>query len=240
MTMKNAFEFLQRIQEDQKFLKSADKCASDDERRAFLRKEGFKFTAEELDAAIQSLSSMKDKKRLQGTEDHRTSKRYDVFLKVSAVNGQPVSDTVMIDISAWGAQVESLLNSPINSNLELNFVPPGTKDGIRLTGKVVWSGHVPLSKRRSVGLQFYKSLEQLGKEGKFPFEKFKSAVQEQHEEIASKEFLTIKEAAKKLGVHWYTVWRWTMENRIKFKQVKAGCKILIPASELLQFHTPYE
>jgi excisionase family DNA binding protein len=65
-------------------------------------------------------------------------------------------------------------------------------------------------------------------------------VQKQREDVASKEFLTVKEVAKKLGVHWYTVWRWTMENRIKFKQVKAGCKILIPASELLQFQSPSE
>jgi predicted ribosomally synthesized peptide with nif11-like leader len=240
MTMKDALEFLQRIQEDQKFLKSAEKCVSDDERRAFLQKEGFRFTAQELDAATQTLSSMKDKKQGQETRDHRTSKRYGVFLKVSEINGQSVSDTVMVDISAWGAQVESLIKSPANSDLELYFVPTKTKDKIRLAGKVVWSGRVPLSKRHSIGLQFYKSIEQLGKEGTFPLEKFKSAVKNQHEEIASKEFLTIKEAAQKLGVHWYTVWRWTMENRIKFKQVKAGCKILIPTSELLKYQTPYE
>jgi predicted ribosomally synthesized peptide with nif11-like leader len=238
--MKDAFEFLQRIQEDKKFLKGAEKCASDGERRTFLQKEGFRFTAEELDAAIQTLSSVKNKKRGQEAEDHRTSKRYDVFLKVSEVNGQSVSDTVMVDISAWGAQVESLIKSPANSDVELYFVPTRTKDRMRLAGKVVWSGHAPLSKRHSIGMQFYKSLEQLGKEGAFPLVKFNSAVKNQREEIASKEFLTVKEAAKKLGVHWYTVWRWTMENRIKFKQVKAGCKILIPTSELLQFQPPQE
>ncbi len=238
--MKDAFEFLSKIQEDPKFLKGAEHCASDDERRAFLQKEGFRFTAEELDAAIQTLSSMKDKKQGKEARDHRKSKRYGVFLKVSEINGESVSDTVMVDISTWGAQVESLIKSPANSDLELYFVPTRTKDKIRLTGKVVWSGQVPLSKRHSIGVKFYKSLEQQGKEGAFPLEKFKSAVKNQHEEIASKEFLTVKEAARKLGVHWYTVWRWTMENRIKFKQVKAGCKILIPTSELLQFQTPYE
>lgn len=46
------------------------------------------------------------------------------------------------------------------------------------------------------------------------------------------EFLTIKMFAKKLGVHWFTVWRWTAENRIDYKQIKAGGKILIPRSEL--------
>ena len=46
------------------------------------------------------------------------------------------------------------------------------------------------------------------------------------------EFLSIKMFAKKLGVHWFTVWRWTVEKRIKFKQIKVGGKILIPKSEL--------
>ncbi len=47
-----------------------------------------------------------------------------------------------------------------------------------------------------------------------------------------KEFLTIKEFASRLGVHWFTVWRWTADRRIIFRQAKVGGKILIPASEL--------
>ena len=47
-----------------------------------------------------------------------------------------------------------------------------------------------------------------------------------------KEFLTIKEFAARLGVHWFTVWRWTADRRISFRQTKIGGKILIPASEL--------
>jgi excisionase family DNA binding protein len=53
-----------------------------------------------------------------------------------------------------------------------------------------------------------------------------------------KEFLTIKEFAAKLGVHWFTVWRWTVEKRITFRQNKAGGKILIPLSELSRLHYP--
>jgi excisionase family DNA binding protein len=55
-----------------------------------------------------------------------------------------------------------------------------------------------------------------------------------------KEFLTIKEFAEKLGVHWFTVWRWTVENRIKFKQIKVGGKIFIPISELWNLKRPKE
>ncbi len=47
-----------------------------------------------------------------------------------------------------------------------------------------------------------------------------------------KEFFTIKEFAAKLGVHYFTVWRWTAEGRIAFRQTMIGGKILIPASEL--------
>jgi excisionase family DNA binding protein len=52
------------------------------------------------------------------------------------------------------------------------------------------------------------------------------------EEKGQKEFLSIKEFAEKLGVHWFTVWRWTVEKRISYLQYKAGGKILIPLSEL--------
>jgi excisionase family DNA binding protein len=52
------------------------------------------------------------------------------------------------------------------------------------------------------------------------------------------EFLSIKIFAKKLGVHWFTVWRWTVEKRIRFRQIKAGGKILIPKSELYRLMGP--
>ena len=53
-----------------------------------------------------------------------------------------------------------------------------------------------------------------------------------------KEFFTVKEFAAKLGVHWFTVWRWTAERRINFRQSKVGGKILIPYSELLKLQPP--
>ncbi|MFZ0050723.1 MAG: hypothetical protein WAK96_03025 [Desulfobaccales bacterium] len=46
------------------------------------------------------------------------------------------------------------------------------------------------------------------------------------------EFLSVKMFAEILGVHWFTVWRWTVEKRIRFRQIKVGGKILIPISEL--------
>ncbi len=46
------------------------------------------------------------------------------------------------------------------------------------------------------------------------------------------EFLSVKAFAEILGVHWFTVWRWTVEKRIRFTQIKTRGKILIPYSEV--------
>jgi excisionase family DNA binding protein len=52
------------------------------------------------------------------------------------------------------------------------------------------------------------------------------------------EFFAVKKFAERLGVHWFTVWRWTTEGRINFRQSKVGGKILIPSSELYRFYSP--
>ncbi len=237
MNKKDAFEFLRLIQENPQFLKKAQTCATDKERMAFLRDEGFGFSAEEFEAAIRTWPSCLESEPVQEPKDRRRADRYEVFMKVTEVNNQPVQDTIILDISAWGARIESLIPLSLDSSANLSFSLPGEKkdEKVQLSGKVVWSGQVPISKRYQVGLQFYQSIEKMQKEGKFDIGKFKQAVQKRNEGISNKSFLTIKEFADTVGVHWSTVWRWTAENRIKFKQVKAGCKILIPASELLKF-----
>ncbi len=237
MNKKDAFEFLRLIQEDPQFLKKAQTCATDKERVAFLQEEGFGFTPEEFEAAIRTWPSCLELEPVQEGQERRSANRYEVFMKVTEVNNQPVNDTIMLDISAWGARIESLIPLSLDSNAKFSFFLPGEEQSgkVQLTGKVVWSGQVPISKRYQVGLQFYQSIEKMQKEGKFDVGKFQQAVQKRNEGISNKSFLTIKEFADTVGVHWSTVWRWTAENRIKFKQVKAGCKILIPASELLKF-----
>ncbi|MHB8069288.1 MAG: PilZ domain-containing protein [Desulfobaccales bacterium] len=237
MNKKDAFEFLRLIQEDPQFLKRAQACATDRERMVFLRDEGFGFSPAEFEAAIRTWPSCLELESVQEAKERRRADRYEVFMKVTEVNNQPVNDAIMLDISAWGARIESLIPLSLDSSAKFSFSLPGAEQGekVQLAGKVVWSGQVPMSKRYQVGLQFYQSIEKMQKEGKFDIGKFQQAVQKRNDGISNKSFLTIKEFADTVGVHWSTVWRWTAENRIQFKQVKAGCKILIPASELLKF-----
>ena len=240
--MKGSSEFLHQVQNDPAFIERAQMCATEEERAAFLRQEGFEFTPEELEAAIRSLAFLSRENPAPLTKDDRKTKRYNVFLKVTEINGQPMGEAAILDICAWGARIESLIQFSPDSPVEISFPLPGEgkKKKLQLSGKVVWSGQVPFSKRYQTGLQFFESLEQPHHEENLVLEGVKSAVQQQHEEIANKEFLNIKEFAQKVGVHWFTVWRWTVEHRIKFKQVKSGCKILIPASELSQFKASSE
>ena len=240
--MKGVTEFLHQVQNDPGFIKRAQGCASDAERLSFLQEERFEFDPEELEAAMSSFAFLNKLKHFGETKDLRKTQRYDVFLKVTELNGQPINEAAILDISAWGAKIESMVRLLPDSPVELSFPLPGAKKGtqVRLVGKVVWAGQMSISKRNQAGLKFYHSLDQLNREGKFPLEKFKAAIQKQREDIKQKEFLSIKEFAGKVGVHWFTVWRWTAEKRIQFKQVKSGCKILIPTSELLQFQVNSE
>lgn len=240
--MKGSSEFLHQVQNDPAFIERAQMCATEEERAAFLRQEGFDLTTEELEAAIWSLAFFSTEKPAPPTKDNRKTKRYNVFLKVTEINGQPMGEAAIMDICVWGARIESLNQFPLDSPVEISFPlsGEGRKKKLQLSGRVVWSGQVPFAKRYQTGLQFYESLEQRNREDNLLIEKLKSTIQQQHEEISQKEFLNIKEFAQKIGVHWFTVWRWTVEHRIKYKQVKSGCKILIPASELSQFKASSE
>jgi len=48
----------------------------------------------------------------------------------------------------------------------------------------------------------------------------------------SERYYTIKEAAALLRRHWRTVWRWTLEGKISYHQIRPGHKILIPEREI--------
>ncbi len=236
--MKNASDFLHKLQNDSVFIKSAKACTTDEERKGFLVKEGFAFKPDELEAAVKCLSFFDQAKKSEGNGNARKNKRYDVFLGISELDGKPINQAVMVDISSWGAKIESQIPLKPDSSVEFTISltgEKGRKQKYRLAGKVLWASQMPISKRNQAGLRFNNSLEQLQDQGKFSLEKLQAAVTTRQRDIAEKEFLSIREFADMVGVHWFTVWRWTVERRIQFKQVKTGCKIMIPKSELMQF-----
>jgi hypothetical protein len=226
---KGSSAFLHQVQNDPGFVQMAQACASDEERKAFLRQEGFFLSPEELDAALLSWPAPTNGNSRGKAKELRSSPRCDVFLKVLEVNGQPIRDTVLLDLSMWGAKIESVI--PFRDNVEVTFSCPGGDGKTRLSAAVVWWEQVPISKRYHVGMQFSKPLERLHRDGKFNLEQFWTGMAKRNEEIAGKNFSNIHEFADTLGVHWCTVWRQTAEKRLNFQKVKAGCKICLPPSE---------
>jgi len=236
--MKNASDFLHKLQNDSVFIKSAKACTTDEERKSFLVRQGFAFKPDELEAAVKCLCFFDQAKKSSDNGNARKTKRYDVFLGISELDGKPINQAVMVDISSWGAKIESQIPLKADSSVEFTISltgEKGRKQKYRLAGKVLWASQMPISKRNQAGLRFHNSLEQLQEEGKFSLEKLQTTVTNRQKDIAEKEFLSIREFADMVGVHWFTVWRWTVERRIQFKQVKTGCKIMIPKSELVQF-----
>lgn len=164
-TMTGAKAFLQKMRNDSDFQKQIESLATDAERMAFVRKEGFVFTLQELEQAIKAELE-------EGLEEDQESKvirraqRYQVYLKVSELNGQPVTDTMILDINAWGARVGSFRPFDTMGNIEITFTPPGENQNVRISGEVVWSRLMPADSRYHAGVEFSKPIDQLHREGK--------------------------------------------------------------------------
>lgn len=157
--------FLQRLHSDSDFQHQVEALATDAERMAFVRKEGYAFTLRELEAAIkEELAGGSEEGR-----DHkvvRRAQRYQVYLKVSELNGQPVTDTMILDINAWGARIGSFKPFDAMGNIEITFTPPGEDENVRISGEVVWSRLIPAESRYDAGVEFSKPIDQLHREGK--------------------------------------------------------------------------
>jgi Flp pilus assembly CpaE family ATPase len=68
----------------------------------------------------------------------RRAKRYPVHLEVKELNGQPVADTLLIDISTMGARLETTTPLALKSRVEFSFYLPDADSETRLAGVVVW------------------------------------------------------------------------------------------------------
>ncbi len=83
--------------------------------------------------------------------------RYPVDWEVKTFNGQPVAQTLLMDISAIGARVEGPQAVYQRRHIEFTYLRPGDDREIRHTGVVIWmrpSVHKP--GRYQMGVEFYQ------------------------------------------------------------------------------------
>jgi hypothetical protein len=102
----------------------------------------------------------------QESKKARRAQRYRVCLKVSELNGQPVIDTMILDINAWGARMGSL--SPLDAlgPVEITFAPPGEAQKVHISGRVLCSRLMLTETPYRAGVAFSQPIDQLHREGK--------------------------------------------------------------------------
>jgi hypothetical protein len=82
--------------------------------------------------------------------------RYPVDWEVKTVNGQPVAETFLFDISAIGAKLESPKPLAPRNHVEFTYLKPGDDRERSHTGVVMWMRpllHKP--GRYQMGVKFY-------------------------------------------------------------------------------------
>lgn len=159
-----AAAFLQRTKEDDQFRQRLEACKTDEERMNFVKEEGFFFTLNELEESIKA-ELAEAEAGLQKPRITRKAQRYQVYLAVSELNGENVTDTVILDISAWGAKLGSLIPVKSHGAIEITFTPPGESHQVRLTGEVVWTKPVPTKEKFHSGIEFFEPIDQLHRKG---------------------------------------------------------------------------
>lgn len=161
-----ARDFLQRTREDSEFRQKVEALSTDAERMAFVRQEGFEFTLLELEEAVKAELGEEDLAEEARPQVPRKAQRYQVYLKVSELNGEPVTDTMVLDINAWGARIGSFSPFDALGTIEITFTPPGECHNVHITGQVVWSRLIPAVRQYHAGVEFSKPIDQLHREGK--------------------------------------------------------------------------
>lgn len=161
-----AADFLQRAREDGEFRRQIEVLPTDAERMAFVRQEGFEFTLSELQEAIKAGLDEKDLPEPQKSKIARKAQRYQVYIKVSELNGEPVTDTMILDINAWGARIGSFNPFESLGTIEITFTPPGESHNVHISGQVVWSRLMPAVHQYHAGVKFSKPVDLLHREGK--------------------------------------------------------------------------
>ena len=92
----------------------------------------------------------------RNTAERRRVPRSSVRFQVTAINGQPSPDAIILDVSPLGAKMESPpLDIPAMS-LELTFLVPGESLETRAKGEVVWLVGSKLFGLNLMGISFLK------------------------------------------------------------------------------------
>lgn len=100
----------------------------------------------------------------------RRVQRYPTRLTVKELNGKPVMDLLVVDLSAMGARLEGPTPLAARKAVDLTLRLPGSDVDTRLSGQVMWLR--PLVERPGffqMGIQFFAAvwdLDRLGREGK--------------------------------------------------------------------------
>jgi predicted ribosomally synthesized peptide with nif11-like leader len=154
--------FIQRLQSDSQFKQKVESLSTNTELMSFARQEGYAFTLQELEDVLRA--EPEENSVVNRAKVIRRAQRYQVYLKVSELNGQPVTDTMILDISAWGARIGSLQPFDAPGTIEITFTPPGETQNVHISGKVIWSRLLPAESQYQSGVEFSKSLDQLHRE----------------------------------------------------------------------------
>jgi hypothetical protein len=100
----------------------------------------------------------------------RRARRFPVRVEVKEINGQPVADTFLVDLSALGARLDSSQPLAPHYRVECLFSLPGVETSMRVAGAIVWTKPSPDSPGRfHMGLKFfgnYWEIDNLGRTGR--------------------------------------------------------------------------
>ena len=92
----------------------------------------------------------------RNTSERRRVPRSVARFQVTALNGKPAPDTLILDISPLGAKMESPPVAIPARPLELRFLAPGESLETRVIGKVVWLAGPGLFGLNLMGIAFLK------------------------------------------------------------------------------------
>lgn len=100
----------------------------------------------------------------------RRVQRFPVRLQVQELNGRPVSDTWVVDVSSLGARLETVMPLSPRNPVTVAVVLPGQAAPVRLSGQVVWLRPlVQMPGRFQLGVRFFGpnwEIDRLARAGK--------------------------------------------------------------------------